>query len=252
MAQAMILRRGGSLFSVPAFAYTGTAVAVKDGKGWKIRFLTGGTLTFRQTPGAVDVFCVGGGGGIVAGHIYTGSGGGGYTVTSKGLLPVANTAYAIVVGAGGAGARGGTTSALGVTAEGGYPAVGGYGTSPRNGGNGGSGGSSYGCNGVSDGANGRNGDDGSPGTGQGTTTREFGEATGQLYAGSGGGGGWNSHGTGGEGGGGNGAQDIAEGPQIQATSGAANTGGGGGGAAGTGWPGGSGGSGIVVMRNHRA
>ena len=245
------MRRGGSPYSVPGFSYSGTAVAMKDGKGWKIRFLTSGTLTFRQTPGAVDVFCVGGGGGIVAGHIYTGSGGSGYTKTVKGLLPVANTAYPIEIGAGGAGTRGGTTSALGVTAEGGYPAVGGYGTSPRNGGNGGSGGSCYGCDGVSDGANGRQGDDGSPGTGQGTTTREFGEATGQPYAGSGGGGGWNTHGTGVDGGG-NGAQDIAEGPQIQSTPGAANTGGGGGGAAGNGWPGSAGGSGIVVMRNCRS
>ena len=124
---------------------------------------------------------------------------------------------------------------------------------------GGSGGGAYGNTQVNNGgSNGGNGDPqnaanigidhwGSPGKGQGTTTREFGESTGTLYAGGGGAGGNGSaQAKGGSGGGGNGAWNGN--PQ---TSGAANTGGGGGGM----YYGltnvGKGGSGIVVIRNHR-
>lgn len=126
---------------------------------------------------------------------------------------------------------------------------------------GGSGGGAYGngqvYNGGSDGGNGdpqnaaNIGIDhwGSPGKGQGTTTREFGESVGTLYAGGGGAGGNGSaQAKGGSGGGGNGAYS---GTNAQPTSGAANTGGGGGGM----YYGltnvGKGGSGIVVIRNHR-
>ena len=69
------------------------------------------------------------------------------------------------------------------------------------------------------------------GTGQGSTTREFGEATGDLYSG-GGGGGSNSKrpsagGAGGEGGGGKGGYDLST--ANAPTAGAPNSGGGGGG-----------------------
>ena len=82
------------------------------------------------------------------------------------------------------------------------------------------------------------------GTGQGTTTREFGETTGKLYAGGGGAG--NILGTptsGGAGGGGNGGSGMTATP---------NTGGGGGGAnEGSVNTGGAGGSGIVCIRLHK-
>lgn len=82
------------------------------------------------------------------------------------------------------------------------------------------------------------------GTGQGTTTREFGEAAGKLYAGGGGAG--NILGTptsGGDGGGGNGGSKMTATP---------NTGGGGGGAnEGSVSTGGDGGSGIVCIRLHK-
>ena len=88
---------------------------------------------------------------------------------------------------------------------------------------------------------------GSPGKGQGTTTREFGESTGTLYAGGGGAGGNGSaQAKGGSGGGGNGAWNG-----NQPSSGAANTGGGGGGMYSNLTNVGKGGSGIVVIRNHR-
>ena len=204
--------------------------------------------------GKLDVFCVGGGsaggsGNWDANNGYGKAGSGGYTKTQKSIQVTANTAYSIVIGAGGqsAFASGGSTSALGVTANGGTKL------------GGGSGGGAYGNtqvnNGGSDGGNGDPQDAanigidhwGSPGRGQGRTTREFGEPTGTLYAGGGGAGGNGSaQAHGGAGGGGNGAWNG-----HQPTSGAANTGGGGGGM----YYGltnvGKGGSGIAVIRNHR-
>lgn len=111
---------------------------------------------------------------------------------------------------------------------------------------GGAGGTS-GCkagNGGSDGGNGRNNENGGEkgGTGQGTTTREFGESTGNLYAGGGGGGYDGGAGIGGAGGGGNGGDENA-------TPGQENSGGGGGGNDSE--PGANGGSGIVIIRNAR-
>lgn len=242
---------------MPEYTYTGNASLIDDGGGnWRIKLLTSGTLTFTKlgnAKGGVDVFCVGGGasgGGVGFG------GGGGYTATetktvSKGV------AYPIVIGAGGAGVAGnanvkgndgGTTSALGVSANGGQ---GGKSWSQQGAGEGSGGASGGGATGgkngqgnVAGGAGGADGADGgasqywSGGAGQGTTTREFGEPTGDLYAG--GGGGWGSTvGAGGNGGGGAG----------NGTSGETNTGGGGGAANGT--TTGAGGSGIVIIRNHR-
>ena len=243
---------------MPEYTYTGNASLIDDGDGnWRIKFLTSGTLTFTKlgsAKGGLDVFCVGGGGAggsgyWDAGNGYGKAGSGGYTTTTKSIQVTANTNYSIVIGAGGqsAFAPGGSTSAFGVTANGGTKL------------GGGSGGGAYGNrdvnNGGSDGGNGDPQDAanigidhwGSPGKGQGTTTREFGESTGTLYAGGGGAGGNGSkQAKGGRGGGGNGAWNG-----HQPTSGAANTGGGGGGMYANLTNVGKGGSGIVVIRNHR-
>ena len=241
-----------------SYTYTGDHEFVDDGNGnWRVKFKSSGTLVFPSLgawDGKLDVFLVGGGcaggsGYWDAGNGYGKAGSGGYTTTQKSIYATANTAYSIVIGAGGqsAFAPGGNTSAFGVAAGGGTKLAGG------------SGGGAYGNREVNNGgSNGGNGDPqdaanigidhwDSPGKGQGTTTREFGESTGTLYAGGGGAGGNGSRqAVGGSGGGGNGAWNG-----NQPTSGAANTGGGGGGM----YYGltivGKGGSGIVVIRNHR-
>lgn len=252
-----------SFNSIPEFTYTGDFEIVNDSDvpitesqdNWKIRFLTSGTLTFTNLNGAengIDVFLVGGGGGG-----SRASGGGGYTKTLKAVKVSAGTAYSIVVGAGGiagvgnskAGGTGGTSNAFGASANGGKA----NGTASSyigaNGGSGGGAGSSNGAGGQggSDGSDGfhRDGTHRDSGTGQGTTTREFGESGGKLYAGGGGGVGTTTPANGGAGGGGAGGNTSSG-----ATSGETNTGGGGGGAANN-KAGGSGGSGIVVIRNAR-
>lgn len=251
-----------SFNTIPEFTYTGDYEIVNDSDepitvspdNWKIRFLTSGTLTFTNLNGAeggIDVFLVGGGGGTkwsVGGKIHSGGAGGGYTQTGKAITVTTNTPYTIDIGAGGIGAAdGGTTSAFELSASGGgSPASsagaaggsggGGYvhasasGTSASGAGNGGSDGS----DGVTAGSGGGDG-----GKGQGTTTREFGEENGKLYAG-GGAGASNKGGVspvGGAGGGGDMGSD-----------GTTNTGGGAGNAVnGTH----NGGSGIAVIRNTR-
>lgn len=256
---------GGGASKLPAFTYTGDYMLIDDGKegsvqNWRIKFLTSGTLTFTKTPGTIDVFAVGGGGG--GGNDSGGGGGGGYTKTQAGVVAYANTPYEIVVGAGGAkaasvsvlGSTGGQTSAFGVTANGGGGGGSEGSSYKRYGGNGGSGGGSGGADsrtgsyGGSDGSNGLTGN-ATGGTGQGTTTREFGESSGELYAGGGGGGGGvtTANNYGGAGGGGNGGSYINGG----LSAGQPNTGGGGGGGAGFYGIGADGGSGIVVIRNHR-
>ena len=113
---------------MPEYTYTGNSTLIDDGGGnWRIKFLTSGALRFTKlgsAKGGVDVFCVGGGasgGGIGFG------GGGGYTATVTKTVST-GVAYQIVIGAGGAGVAGnasakgndgGTTSALGVYANGG-------------------------------------------------------------------------------------------------------------------------------------
>ena len=241
-----------------SYTYTGDHEFVDDGNGnWRVKFKSSGTLKFTNLgkwDGKLDVFCVGGGcaggsGNWDVNNGYGKAGSGGYTKTQKSVQTAVNTVYSIVIGAGGqsAFASGGSTSALGVKANGGTKL------------GGGSGGAAYGNGAVNNGgSNGGNGDPqddpnigtdhwGSPGKGQGTTTREFGEPTGTLYAGGGGAGGNGSaQAHGGAGGGGNGAWNG-----HQPASGTANTGGGGGGM----YYGltnvGKGGSGIVVIRNHR-
>lgn len=236
----------------PEFTYTGDYEVVDDSDNlisdfanwkdnWKIRFLTSGTLTFTKLNGwngQLDVFLVGGGGaggngvwsnGYVQPNQRGGGAGAGYTMTKTGVSVTTNTPYSINIGAGAAapwtdpkenGSAGGDTSAFSFTAKGGGAPQGGSGA------NGGSGGGNSGHEGATDGGGGTN-----AGAGQGTTTREFGESTGKLYA------------TGGSG--------------VSKKNGQANTGDGGSGGKynetsnGTAPSGGSGGSGIAIIRNTR-
>lgn len=247
LACPVILRVGGaSALGIPNLSNcTATYVILDDGNGdWRIKFTSSGTWTPTKTI-TIDVFAVGGGAGGGVGR-YGGCGG--YTTTQNSVVLQAGVAYAIVVGAGGAVASvGNESSAFGVTASGGGTYGGGSG-----GGAGSSWTSSAGGNGGSDGSDGADVVNSSTNTGrsgQGTTTREFGESTGDLYAGAGGGGTPSTSlagGTGGSGGGGRGGNAGT----ITPFAGTANTGGGGGGGSASG-VGAQGGSGICVIRNHR-
>lgn len=255
------------------FTYTGDYVVRKDGV---VELLTSGTIVFLE-PKVIDVFMVGGGGkggrcvmtNSPAYYTAQGGGGGGYTRTLKRLA--VQGSYEINIGAGSTAASvdGGSTAwGSAYTVPGGKsaseipsaPTAAGQG---REGGSGGGGAvisnSDYGTGG-SDGNNGEQGYFGgvTGGTGQGFTTREFGETTGKLYAGGGGGGRYMVSQTpivsmGGAGGGGTGGWAGSDSGQLQFPSaGGANTGGGGGGAAANytgGMEGGSGGSGIVCFRD---
>ena len=247
---------------IPAFTYTGQFKIVDDSgneitstttNNWNIRLLTSGTLTFTDLRGttSIDVFLVGGGGGSNSkttptdyGTVHSGGGGGGYTKTQKAVSVSENSAISVSIGAGGgAGSSGGTTtikvngssySASG-GAAGGAPWFNGSNTVCGSGGSGGSGGGSAssggfaGGSGGSDGGNGSSGKSnvfpvGSAGSGQGTTTRAFGESSGELFS------------YGGSGGGGS--------VPVVGTL-AANTGHGGQGSGGSGY------SGIAIIRGHR-
>lgn len=236
---------------LPKFTYTGTYELIEDGeKDWRIKFLTGGVLTPKRKM-KIDVFLVGGG---AAGGVSYG-GGGGYTTTQKDITLVTNTQYDITIGAGGTGGNnspGGDSTAFGIAAAG---------ASGKDGGSGG--GQCYiahdndysGGNGGSDGSNGGTYNPASTrlaAQGQGTTTREFGEPTGELYAGGGGGAGHNGNhkGLGGAGGGGDG-QGYYTPNASDPIAGETNKGGGGGGVQTLGSTAADGGSGIVIIRNHR-
>lgn len=218
----------------------------------------------------VRAFLVGGGGG--GGHgddssdskpWYGGGGGaGGYTTTVTNRAVTPGQAYVVVVGAGGTGniidGTGGASSIAGIaSANGGESCSGSWGTDGGSGsgaggesgryGAGGAGGSDGGSGGAGGGGDDETGARG--GTGQGRTTRKFGESGNTLYSGGGGGGGGQPHpgGAGGAGGGGAGGAVLEAG-----VNGAANTGGGGGGGGvnyGSSTPakGGTGGSGIVII-----
>ena len=243
---------------------------IDDGNNnWRLKFLKSGTLTFSRLSGAsdgIDVFLVGGGGG----SNNSAGGGGGYTKTLNQVRATAGTSYPIVIGEGGTGVTdrseansGSDTTAFGGRAEGGKGA---NGYSGGNGGSGGAGPCLYstdsdaqtlgGGSGGSDGSDGKHAASyGAAGQGQGTTTREFGDANAAVY----GGGGavtygvdepgtdyFNWHqGSGGEGGGGN-SGTTNSGDTAKGSDGAANTGGGGG------RLNAKGGSGVVVIRNVRS
>lgn len=175
----------------PKYSYTGQHTLVKDENDqWRIKFLSSGTLTWNYEDTYIDLFLVGGG--ADAGNA---GGGGGYTATHKRISITRGQTIRVIIGAGAkhssSGGVGGDTSFGEYTAKGG---------NKQNGGSGGGGSTTYtndtkanGANGGSDGANGKNGLLESTGAilaggnGQGTTTREFGEPDGDLYAGGGGG-----------------------------------------------------------------
>ena len=249
------------------YTYTGSSQAIDDGNGnWRIKFFSSGTFTPKVNM-YVDAFVVGGGGGGQSNiSIHGGCGGGsGYTKTYKGLSLGANQGQYTQIGGGGAGSSDGAGSAGGQSyfISTSYAANGGTGGALNKAGNGGSGGgcSSNGSSGIYPGYGGSNGGNGTTnndlctiGYGQGSTTREFGESSGTLYAGGGTGGQYNYNSwpnslAGGSGGGGAGG-----GYNSAAKDGSANTGGGGGGGTpyyGGSSKGGNGGSGIVIIRNHR-
>lgn len=260
--------KGGA---APKFTYTGNYNVRDDGV---VELLTSGTLVFLN-PAVIDIFCVGGGGAgglpsASSSSVNTpcGGGGGGYTATTKKQSVAGN--YTVTIGAGATlGEESGGATSFGslISANGGL-SVPYLGSNKKwvNGANGGSGGGGARFNtnaagtGGYDGGNGGNGSSTySGGVGQGTTTREFGEETGKLYAGGGGGGTQIASSTpvvanGGAGGGGTGCWiNVGATTNQAATAGVANTGGGGGGGARGQYispyakPG-TGGSGIVCFR----
>lgn len=196
----------------PEYTYTGESTYLDDGSGnWRIKFYTSGVLTWLSDTRSIDVFLVGGGGGG-----GTGGGGGGYTSTARKVQLSKNQQVRVTVGAGGLGGQarlsyihtgyeGGSSSFGELTVNGGKPGQS-NGSVDGHGGDGGSGGGGYGgpWSGGLVSIKGDGGSDGKPGinvqyysggyknsyggTGQGTTTREFGEPTGELYSGGGGGG----------------------------------------------------------------
>ena len=200
---------GGGAISAPIigkdFNWTGGdgtyQVIDDDGGDWRIKFPYSGTFTPLKNM-VIDAFLVGAGGG--KGYTRCGGGGAGYTTTVRSIVLAANTSYSIVVGAAGTngrssgsdGTNGGTTSAFSTVAAGGKGSTTGKGTQGIGlSGSGGSGGGGYNISGVhaqrSAADGGTDGTDGTTitsagGTGQGTTTREFGEADGELYASGGG------------------------------------------------------------------
>ena len=258
--------RGKVGAGAPKFTYTGTYNVRDDGV---VELLTSGTLVFLN-PAVVDVFMVGGGSSgayqvTTNANKYTG-GSGGYTRTIKKVPVSKGVQIPVTIGSGGIrGSNGGSSAFKEFTVNGG--------TAPSNtsSGEGGCGGGAGGWSnrrgggaGGSDGSSGAvvdTGSGGKAGSGQGSTTREFGETTGKLYAGGGGGAtfAYSSNppagGAGGDGGGGKGAAcgEKSSSANIAGASGVDNTGGGGGGGGqttnGNAWVNpGNGGSGIVCFR----
>ena len=227
------------------YTYSNSSTYIDDGNGkYRLKFLNSGTLTLN-CPTTVDIFLVGGG---------SAKGGSGYTKTFKNINLDGGTKYEITVGVGGTTSTiNGTDSIFKLNSLTSYIAKAGNGEIGGSGA--GTAGYTYpGGRGGSDGSDGYTYQNSKDNKGQGTTTREFGEATGELYAGGGGGGGGAVYGedkknfAGGSGGAGGGGQ--GGGTNGSCTNGKANTGGG----AGTGTRGSvscSGGSGIVIIRNAR-
>ena len=227
------------------FTYTGECEIIDDSdqdNNWRIKFLTSGIFKILSDT-IIDVFLVGGGAAGKGKNWYAYGGSGGFTKTFKNIKINKDTDYNIIIGDGGTaeGGAGGSTSAFDIS-------VSGANTTP---GSGGSGGAymKYSGNVTTDA-----GSDGSSGysEGQGTTTREFGESSGDLYAG-GGAAAYLSGGTSGivlakAGDGGGGSINSTA---LTALSGTINSGGGGCGREGSTNKSGSGGSGIIIIRNHR-
>lgn len=244
----------------PKYTYTGQHALVKDGgDDWRIKLLSSGTLNVLKKL-KVDIFMVGGGaGGGSANASSAGGGGGGYTLTQKNVLLSESSPITVVIGAGGTSKKEGGRTQFKDFSVGGGEAVLSY-----SGGNGGSGGGSgrfsggIPGNGGEDGNDGGNGTDGRGGKGQGTTTREFEEPDGELYASGGGGSGDLVGGLGGNGQpnlAGSGKSIVVAGDQYTGGKGGGGYGAGGGGGVGFGGSsdnaGGNGAQGIVIIRNAR-
>ena len=177
----------------PKYTYTGEHTLVKDENDhWRIKFLTSGTLTWNDEDTYIDLFLVGGGAGGALG-----GGGGGYTTTHKKIKLTRGQTIQIVIGAGGnPNSNGGKTTFLEYEANGGEKGSLVSGTG-GNGGCGGGGGLAYQSETGTAGNGGSNGEDGKSangsngshagGKGQGKTTKEFEEETGDSYSGGGGG-----------------------------------------------------------------
>ena len=140
-------------------------------QNWKARILTSIAVTPKRDA-KIDVFLVGAGG--VGAH---GGGGSGYTKTGMGINLVKDTRYEITVAGSVKSGQGGTTTAFSLSAKGGLASE-----QESEGGDGGSGGGTWNSPGGKDGEDGSKAGDGSPGKGQGSTTREFGDPDGKLYA----------------------------------------------------------------------
>lgn len=239
--------KNSSAGTTPYIEYSENCTLLDDGNGnWRIKFTTNGTVKFN-TGMLIDIFLVGGGGG----GSDNGGGGGGYTKTYKNQA-ISTGSYAVNVGSGGGAGRNGGASyfkdSTTYVAKGGNSGSGSYGGSGGSGGGaicgaGGSYGNSGNCNNFCSGGF----EAGAAGSGQKTTTCEFGEGTlsgctrGVNFAYSGGGtSGYDSFNPSA----GGGASCNGGG----CGSGKANTGGGGGGYYGAAT---SGGSGIVIIRNKR-
>lgn len=258
---------------------TSVVASVTTSGPQNVNVTSGRSVTVPVGYSKVDVFLVGGGatGGYCALDYASGGGGGsGLTKTISNHNVTSGQTITCVIGAGGkmgaavnSNSNGNTTSVSGAISG---SANGGEYGQAGDGGNGGSGGGAGGrkTSGAIDyggGNGGSNGGNGSTtnefvdgGTGQGTSTRAFGDSSGTLYAGAGSGAGAPSSmanaqraGTPGPGGGGKGAEQVLG---NAPTAGSSNTGGGGGGGGSDSASSnkykkaGNGGSGLVLFRFH--
>lgn len=249
----------------PKYDYTGNHTLLKDNAEqglWRIKFLSSGVLTWLNEDTQIDVFLVGGGapGSYMASYSTGGQymgGAGGYTKTVKNQNIEKSQRINVKIGAGGV-QPGNTNNAVVSGGTSSFDQLSESGATLYNGGSGGGAGSwdyrtaGFGGSDGSNGGNGyKNGTTVRGGSGQGTTTREFGEPGGDLY--SGGGGGGNHDGSGGSGG--SGSPKLAtNGKSSGLYSGGSAGGGYGGGGGGSAAPGstqGRGAQGIVIIRNAR-
>lgn len=116
------------LSAYPSYTYTGISQLVEESNyNWTLNLLTSGTLAFSDLKGktTADIFCLGGGG---AGNKDGYGGGGGYYNTASSKTISINTNYSIVIGSGGTsnGSDGGSSTAFGLTSNGGKGGVGSY------------------------------------------------------------------------------------------------------------------------------
>lgn len=181
----------------PMYTYTGQHTLIKDELDhWRVKFLSSGVLTWLSEDAEIDVFLVGGG----ASGSSSGGGGGGYTATHKKVSMSKNQRVQIQVGAGGASGNRSSGNDGGASSFDSFSARGGS-SSHNGGGSGGSGGGgsvtgltkTAGAGGTDGGSGGGRASSGahyreySGGSGQGKTTREFGDSGADLYSGGGGG-----------------------------------------------------------------